>query len=409
MSLLAIWRGLGATACAVGLPELWLRGRDAERRERLGEAPTPAQAAPLWIHAASVGETTAAAALVRAVRKRVAQPIAVSTSTRTGRERASTLRPELGPFFAPLDAPAPVRRAVDRLRPAAFVALETELWPTLLDELARRGVPWGIASGRVSSRSFSRMRVVRGLYESVLRRVTMIAARSEEDAARFVSLGAPTEHVRVTGDLKEDREVGAWEPPPADVPRWIAACTRPGEEEIVLAALSSLAKVRSHGELELAPRHPERFAEAESLCRAAGLPVRRWRDRAAAPPEGWSVVLVDEMGVLDEAYRRASCAFVGGSLAPFGGHSPWEAAAAGRPVLTGPHVAHCREAVESLRVAGAATEIRSAEELASRVEACLAEPAAVERAGRAAQETLRTRSGAARATVELFMERGLLR
>jgi 3-deoxy-D-manno-octulosonic-acid transferase len=251
------------------------------------------------------------------------------------------------------------------------------------------------------------MQRVRGLYEPVLRQATAIAARSDADAARFRSLGASAECVRTTGDLKEDREVGAWEPPRVD--GWIAACTRPGEEEIVLEALATIAKARPAGELALAPRHPERFEEVAAICERAGVALRRWRDRAARSPSGWSVLLVDEMGVLDEAYRRATCAFVGGSLAPLGGHSPWEAAAAGRAVLTGPHVAHCRDAVESLRAAGAATEVRTADELAARVAFYPWPTPRPPSAGRAARATLAARSGAGIATVEFFLERGLLR
>ena len=403
MTLLALWRSAGRAACAVGLPRLLMR--DAERAERLGDSPSSAGGA-LWVHAASVGETSAAAALVRAVRTWAPRSVALSTTTVTGRGRASVIRPELGPFLAPIDAPGPVQRALERLAPAAYVTVETELWPTLLDELSRRGVPWGVASARLGERSFARMQRVRGLYEPVLRHATAIAARSDADAERFRALGVPAKHVRTTGDLKEDREVGAWEPPRVD--GWIAACTRPGEELIVLQALATLVKTRPRGELAIAPRHPERFEEVASICSASGVPMRRWRDRAAPAAEGWSIVLVDEMGVLDEAYRRATCAFVGGSLAPLGGHSPWEAAAAGRAVLTGPHVANCRDAVESLRAAGAAVEVRSADELAARVASYLSDPAAAERAGRAARATLAARSGVGKATVEFFRERQLL-
>jgi 3-deoxy-D-manno-octulosonic-acid transferase len=409
VSLLGIWRAATGAAAASGLPRLWMRGRPEERAERMGGAPDGAGRAPLWIHAASVGETAAAGALVAAVRRRTPRAIALSTTTATARVRARSLEPDVGPFHVPLDAPGPVARALERVQPSAFVTLETELWPTLLDELSRRGVPWGIASGRLTARGLARRRVVRGLYAAVLRRVAAIAARTPADARRFCELGAPPERVKVVGDLKEDRPVAAWEAPRADPPAWIAACTREGEEEIVLAALDLVARARPRGELLLAPRHPERFEEVARRCRGAGRAVRPWRERAAPPGAAWSVLLVDEMGVLDEAYRRASCAFVGGSLVAAGGHSPWEAAAAGRAVLTGPHVEHCRDAVESLRAAGGAFEVRGAGDLAARVQELLDDPGAAERAGRAAHSVLASRGGAGAATVEHFLAWGLLR
>ncbi len=407
MSWLGAWRALGSVAAASGLPALLERDPRA-RAERLGAVPDGAGRAPLWVHAASVGETAAAGALLAAVRARAPRAVALSVTTRTGRERARALAPDLGPFHPPLDAPGPVRRALARLAPSAFVALETELWPTLLDELSRRGVPWGVASGRLSDRGFARKRRVRGLYAAVLARVTAIGARTEADAERFVALGAPAGRVAVTGDLKEDRAVAPWTPPPDGPPAWIAACTRPGEEEIVLAATAVLRARVPDGRLILAPRHPERFEEAARLAERTGWTPQRWVERDEPAPEGWSLLLVDRMGVLDEAYRRARVAFVGGSLVPLGGHSPWEAAGAGRAVITGPHVTACAGAVAALQAAGAATTAADAAALADAVEPFLRDAGRATRGGRSAHAVLAARAGAGEATVAHFRARGLL-
>ncbi len=407
MSWVSAWRALGAAAAASGLPALLERDPRA-RGERLGGVPEGGGLAPLWVHAASVGETAAAGALLVAVRARAPRAVALSVTTATGRERARALAPDFGPFHPPLDAPGPVRRALARLAPSAFVALETELWPTLLDELSRHGIPWGVASGRLSERGFARKRRVRGLYAAVLGRVTAIGARTGVDAERFVALGAPVERVAVTGDLKEDRPVPPWTPPPDGPPAWIAACTRPGEEEIVLAAADALRARLPQGRLILAPRHPDRFEEAARLAERAGWAPRRWAQRDEVPAAAWSLVLVDRMGVLDEAYRRARVAFVGGSLVPLGGHSPWEAAGAGRAVVTGPHVATCEDAMTALRDAGAATTAADAAALADAVEPFLRDARRAADAGRLAHAVLAARSGAGEATVAHFRSRGLL-
>jgi 3-deoxy-D-manno-octulosonic-acid transferase len=252
------------------------------------------------------------------------------------------------------------------------------------------------------------MRRVRGLYAGVLKRVGAIAARTDEDADRFCDLGAPTARVAVLGDLKEDRAIGEWAPPTAAEPSWIAACTRPGEEPIILDALRAVASRLPRGELLLAPRHPDRFNEVAALVGEAGLPLRRWRQRGDDATAGWRVVLVDEMGVMDDAYRRATCAFVGGSLAPFGGHSPWEAAAAGRPVLMGRYVDQCRGAFDALRGAGAAQQVGSSDELAAAVIAVLEDPERAASTGRAARSVLVRRGGIARATVDFLRSHGVL-
>ncbi|MEZ5065194.1 MAG: glycosyltransferase N-terminal domain-containing protein [bacterium] len=406
--LRSAYRAAGRTSVALGLPHLWLRGRPEERRERLGFSPRRGEARPLWIHAASLGEASAAGALVDAMRAREdVPPLAISAMTRTGRERVATFAPDLGPFHPPLDVPGPVRRSLDRLDPRAFVALETELWPVLLEELAGRSVPWAVASARISARSFDRMRRLRHVVRPLLETTAAIAARTEVDAERFRELGAPAEAVAVTGDLKEDQPLPTWSPLPTDRARWLAACTRPGEEAIVLEALAMIARELPEGELVLAPRHPERFEEARALVRAAGWPCRSWRERnVASPASAWGVVLVDEMGVLGEAYARAGVAFVGGSLVPLRGHTPLEAAAAARPVVMGPHRENCLDLATRLERVGALETASTAAELAARVTARLRAPEAAAEDGRAGRRVLEAASGVAARTLRHLVARG---
>lgn len=408
MSLaLAAYRAVWSAALALRLPSVLLRDRPRELDERFGRGPDVPPGS-LWIHAASVGETVAAGSLVRALRRGGAAHLAVTTVTRTGRERAAVLRPDVGPCHAPLDAPGPVRTFLDRVRPRCLVLLEGEVWPNLLAEISARGIPWAIASARMSARAHRRLSLIRGSMAGVLSRASAVAARTPADAERFRSLGATPEAVRVVGDLKEDRAVTDWTPPPGDVPRWIAACTRPGEEEEILGVVGLLRAELPSGELILAPRHPERFEEVARLAEHSGLPVRRWRERNGEPPgAGWSVTLVDQMGVLDEAYARAQCAFVGGSLRPFGGHSPLEAAAAGRAALVGPHTENCSDAVARLERAGGLERVTSGADLAVRVHRLLSDAAAAHRHGRAAHEAARQASGVGRATVAFLEARGV--
>ncbi|MGQ0723563.1 MAG: 3-deoxy-D-manno-octulosonic acid transferase [Candidatus Eiseniibacteriota bacterium] len=408
MMSLALYRAVWAAGLALRVPELLLGSRRAELDERLGRGDA-VQPGALWIHAASVGEVTAAEVLVRALRRARIGPIAVTTVTRTGRARAAELRPDLGPWHAPLDAPVPVARFLDRVRPRALVILETELWPNLLLELGRRSIPWGVASARLSPRAEGRYRPARGLLRAMLAGVRAVAARSEADAERFVRLGAPAAAVRAIGDLKDDREVPPWAAPPEDRPRWAAACTRPGEEKEILEALQVMRGKVPSGELVLAPRHPERFDEVARLVERAGLPLRRWSARdEPASGDGWSVLLVDEMGVLPDAYRRSWCAFVGGTLRPFGGHNPLEAAAGGRSVLVGPHTESCELAVGRLEARGGLIRVQAARELGERVAELLADPAAALRSGRAAWDAAKSFGGAADATVAFLAERGAL-
>ncbi|MDP6803214.1 MAG: glycosyltransferase N-terminal domain-containing protein [Gemmatimonadota bacterium] len=404
------WR----VALKLGIPRLVLRNRTEELAERMGQAPVGGESSPVWIHAASVGELGAAEVLIRAMRARSESiPIAVSTMTRTGRERAEALNPDFGPFHLPFDAPGPVACALDRLCPRALLLVETELWPELLGQVTARGIPWGIVSGRISPGGFRRARWAGPIYREMLGSAGAVAARTEEDAARFRALGGRPDGLRVTGDLKDDRVPEAYTAPDPDSVRWAAACTRPGEEEIVLEALALVAeRMAAPGELLLAPRHPNRFEDAARLAEEAGWRVRRWEDRTPvvqAEESGWSVTLVDRMGVLPEVYRRACVAFIGGSLVPLGGHTPTEAAAGGRPVLVGPHTETCEDAVARLERVGAARRVDGAQTLADEVCRALLHPDESAAEGRRAWEVAAEGTGAAADTVAFLRERGVLR
>jgi 3-deoxy-D-manno-octulosonic-acid transferase len=408
---LSIYRAVWGAGLALRIPSLVLRGRPDELRERLGFVPQPPPGGgPLWIHAASVGETAAAEAVLRELGRCAPRAVALSTMTRTGRARAARLAPDFGPFPFPLDAPRCVRTFLERLRPSALILLETEIWPNLLLELSARSIPWAVASGRLTARSMRRTRFVRGVYRRVLEGVAAVGARTEEDAERFRTLGAPSDAVRVTGDLKEDVDVAPRVAPPRDGPRWIAACTRPGEEEIAIGATRRVARTLPRGELILAPRHPDRFREVAETAARSGWPLRRWEQRDDPRSDnGWSILVVDEMGVLEEAYRRSHCTLVGGSLRPFGGHSPLEAAAAGRPILLGPHTENCSALATRLEESGGALRVRNEEDLADAVERILRDTEEAERRGRAAHAVVAAGGGAAKRTLDWLSERGVLR
>lgn len=401
-----LYRALGSAAVACRIPHLWLRDRPDELSERLGRCPPGGTPAPVWVHAASVGEMAAAEVFVDALRVG-GERVALTSMTRTGKARASSIPVDVGPMHAPLDAPSPVRRFLSRLTPSSLVVLETEIWPGWVHELVLRGTPWGIASGRLSERSVRRGRWTGGVLRRTLQSACAIGARTDRDAEAFRTAGARTETILVTGDLKEDRALPTYEPPRAP-PVWLASCTRPGEEEIVLDALSRVATDLPPGELWLAPRHPERFEEVATLVVSRGWPSRRWDERDGAQPTEWSVVLVDRMGVLAEAYRRTSLAFVGGSLVPLGGHSPWEAAAAGRPVLLGPYTRNCAALADRLERDGGVTRVSSAEELAAEVVRVWRDPELGRRRGCAARECVARLAGATARTLDHFRAKGLL-
>ena len=396
-----------ALAAAVGAPlaagALALSPRwRADWRERLGAG----EATPggIWVHAASVGEVTASARLVAALRAR-GHGITLSTTSATGRALCARLHPELPRRLAPLDHPWCVDAAMRDARPRALVLVETELWPVWIAACARTGVPALIVSGRLSDRSFPRYRRLAFWLSRTLRRLQAIGARTELDRNRFLALGADPARVTVTGDLKLDPPGAASGPSPelsdwlGDAPLVVGGSTHPGEEEALLAAMDRWEREGREAALLLAPRYPERAREV--AARVSGRRVSLRSATGEAPLRPGDVGVLDTLGELSSVYRRACIAFVGGTLAPIGGHNVLEPVAAGTPIIHGPHVANARHAAELVGEAGAGERVADAGALARALCEALADPSASRARGAAGRAVLEGHRGASERAVAL--------
>ena len=375
------------------------RGRVAQRLGFVTANPRPGC---LWVHAVSVGEVQAAAALLNALRVRHPDlPITLTTVTPTGAERARALFGDsVHHCYLPFDTPGAMRRFLDRVQPRLAVILETEIWPVLYRELGRRNVPLVIGSARLSVRSVDRYRRVDALIRETLARDVVIGAQSEVDAERFLAIGAPTEHVHVTGNVKLDLRIPAAaidaghdfrRQYAAGRPVWIAGSTHEGEEEAALAAHATACVRHPDALLVLVPRHPQRFDAVRAKLRKRGVGFVQ-RSSGAPPAENDRVFLLDTVGELQAFYAAADIAFVGGTLVPVGGHNLLEPALLGLPILAGPHTHNAPDIARLLADSGALTKVSNGEELARQVSGFLDDPpraAAVGRRGRSAVEASR--------------------
>lgn len=401
----------------VVLGHLWWRSLsnpDYRRRigERFGYFDRRMDRRSIWIHAVSVGEVQAAAALVSALQSRYPEiPLVVTTMTPTGSQQARDLFGDtVVHSYVPYDLAGAVRRFFDWARPTLVIIMETELWPNLFSECGRRKIPLVLASARVSARSVRRYRRVVGLFRDALSHGIVIAAQTQTDAARFLSLGANPSRIHVTGNIKFDFDLDPNIPSSgsefrrshaAGRPVWIAASTHGEEEQIVLAAHQKILAENGNALLLLVPRHPERFQFVASLLDRAGMSFVTRSSGGRCTPET-KVFLGDSMGELMSFYAAADVALVGGSLTPIGGHNLLEPAALGLPVLTGPYTFNAADIAELLIDKGSTQVVHNADELADRVTALFADQNDRETRGSGGREVIENNRGTLQRLLELI-------
>ena len=247
--------------------------------------------------------------------------------------------------------------------------METELWPRFFRECRRRGVPVALVNGRISEKSFRRYSLIRFFTRKILADLSLAVMQTEADAGRIRSLGLAPERVRISGNVKFDMEEAGGQTLTEELrrrfgfnegrPLVVAASTHAPEEAVVLEAFKRLA-ASSQGarpRLLVAPRHPERFAEVVSLLDSSGLTWARRSEAASGSDAVCDAVLLDTIGELRAVYPLADLVFVGGSIAPVGGHNVLEPALSARCVVTGPHTSNFTAVVNALLEQGALVQL----------------------------------------------------
>lgn len=378
--------------------------RLGERFGRFRQRPAPGG---IWVHAVSVGETIAAVPLVRELLRRYPdRAVTVTTMTPTGSERVRALLGEsVFHVYAPYDLPFAWRGFLSRVQPELALVMETELWPNCVAACQHRGVPLILANARLSERSARGYGRLGALTRGMLRQLHSVAAQTVEHGQRFVALGLPEAHLRVTGSIKFDLDLplelrqraAALKRDWSDGgrrPIWIAASTHEGEEAVILEAHRLILRRYPETLLVLVPRHPERFAGVARQIAAAQLTLaRRSADSDVA---GAQVLLGDTMGELLLLFGAADVAFVGGSLIERGGHNVLEPAAWGLPVLTGPSDFNFAEISRLLRDAEAQWIVRDSAELSAALQRYLEDAELSARHGAAALGVVEANRGALR-------------
>lgn len=392
---------------------LWRGGKQPEYlqhwRERYGFYSVLRSKPVIWLHCVSVGETRAAAPLVKALLEQYPNhQILLTHTTPTGRATSEQLFGDsISRVYLPYDVPFAVNRFLKCFKPAVGVLMETELWFNLIAGCKQQNIPLLLVNARLSEKSANGYAKLGRMVNEGLQSLSAIAAQTQEDAARLQNLGA--HRLTVAGNLKFDVQ-----PPQEALTQgqhlhtlfgthrmvFLAASTREGEEAIILDALAAIniANLLT----VIVPRHPQRFNEVEALLQQRGLHYQKRSSLLQAVDDKTNYILGDSMGELFSYYAACDLALIGGSLLPFGGQNLIEAAVMGKPVLIGPHTFNFADVTKNGVQADAVIQVKDATELREKIEYLLNNKTIREQMGAAGLRFTQASTGATAKVMQLI-------
>ncbi len=374
----------------------------------------------IWMHAVSVGEVTAAAPILAALRRELPKAcLVLSTGTETGQDMARRLVTEATAIiYYPLDIPQVVAKVLDRVRPDVFVMTETEIWPNFLRACRTRGVRAVMVNGRISPRSFRRYSRTRFFWKEVLGLVDRVGVISATDGERLLALGLSRPRLEILGNAKYDGLAAKVSPqlqgeiarrlnidPASGTQVFVAGSTHEGEEAVVLEVYGELLRDFPALMLILIPRHVERGSVVRELCRRGGYEDTITLSEIAAGKQRTTerIVVVDVIGELFKIYSLATVVFCGGSLVPRGGQNILEPAAWGKVVCYGPSMEDFRGEKELLEKVGAGIPIADGNELLTTLRGLMTRPETLAARGEAARDAVIANQGASKRYADLII------
>lgn len=373
---------------------------------------------PIWFHAVSVGEFNAALPLLKRLHeKHPSQSIVVSSTTGAGHALAKERISDFADcFYFPYDLPWCTGSWLDALNPKLVTIVETEIWPGFANQCKERGIPISMVNARMSPRSFKSYYKFRAFFGPVLRNFKAIGVQSSNEFDRFKNVAGESLSVRVLGNIKfdglqpisveEQNALFAKLKIDKNDKVFIAGSTHEPEESAVIAAYKQL-KDKKNTKLIIAPRHPERFDKVADIIRLAGFRPRRFSQDEKFEQEG-NVYLLDAIGHLAKFYSVATVTFVGGTIAPIGGHNIVEPFTYGVPVIAGPHLHKTKDVADALLASDALIVVQDEDELATQLESLMNNAQRRHELGSKGEAWLHQSQGAVDRALNLIEELALL-
>ena len=372
--------------------------------------PLLATGQPIWIHAASVGEAIAIVPVIKALKQAYPeQAIVVTTTTSTGAEQVAKLGELVEHRYMPIDFGWCVRGFIKSIKPKLFLIVEKELWLNTLTCVHHQKIPTVIVNARLSERSAKRYQTFSFFTHQLLNKIDKILCLHDDDAQRFIAIGAQQHQIAVTGSIKYDITIANTVFEQAQSlrqqlgkqrPIFVAASTHQGEDEQVLDAYQTVLQQYPDAMIIIVPRHPQRFDSVAKLAIERGLTVHRRTDTTPIKANT-QLYLADTMGEMLVMLATADVTFMGGSLVgeKVGGHNLLEPAAVAKPAITGPSFYNFEDITQQLLAAGAIEICQNSHQLAQQLVTLFNDPERQRHMGVQGQRIVIENQGAVNKTI----------
>ncbi|MDB6118404.1 MAG: 3-deoxy-D-manno-octulosonic-acid transferase [Verrucomicrobiaceae bacterium] len=371
----------------------------------------------LWMHAVSVGEVGVARKLIAALLKHSPERgIVLTTTTPTGYRLAEEIEQafpgRVVALYSPLDLRPVARRMLDQLQPRHIVLVEAEIWPNLLSEATKAGIPVTLVNARLSPRSERKYLRFRNIIAPIFQMLRHVCVQEPEDVARWAALGVDPERIILTGSVKYDPQGSA--PDAEQVQRFeallsstslsgrpllLAGSTHAGEEKEMAKIYQELKVKHPTLGFLIVPRHYERGPEVQAELLSLGLTSQL---RSNYSPGRTNILIIDSTGELKAWQELATIVIIGKSFLAEGGQNPAEAVMAGKPVVFGPHMENFIPLVNLLLASNGALQVGGLDELSLALDHLLTNSTQREDLASAGRAALMHHDGATNRTVQVI-------
>ncbi|MCX5816747.1 MAG: hypothetical protein NTX75_11000 [Proteobacteria bacterium] len=362
----------------------------------------------IWIHAASIGEAVIAEAIVNYMRNRSGfDNFLITTNTYYARDMLrKKFNNRISVYSLPFDLTYSLKHFISTSTFKSLLIVETEIWPNLVWQAKKRNIPVIIINGRISDKTYNAYLFLSFFLKNVFSDITLVLAQSGEHAKRFKSLGMDSTKVINTGNIKYYRDVDTTCDNIHKENIVTFGSIKEKEVDIILQVIDMLKKRFSLFRFFIVPRELNLVDMIENglANRLNTMRYSVYKKSSVEAIQAVEAVVVDTVGDLLDVYKKSMVAFVGGSLAPYGGQNVLEPLFFGTPVLFGPYMENFRDIAGTILENGAGIMVNNAEGLSEKISLLIENDGLRERMGDQGRRIIEAQKEVMERAVNIILE-----